>query len=391
MIFKRKIFDSVFTHAQSPLVTVITGMRRTGKTTLVKQILENMENKNSIYLDFQRIDIREIFQEKNYEVIRQRLISMGLKPENMVVAIDEIQLVPDAPSAIKYLFDTYGIKFIITGSSSYYLKNLFSESLAGRKKIFELFPLDFGEFLTFKKVNFSNDNWQDKKIDDFEFNQLTDYYNEFIKYGGFPQVVLTDNNEEKLDNLKDIFSSYVNIDIKALADFEDERNLYNLAKLLTSRIGGKMEVLNLSRLTGLSRPTISNYLNFFEKTYLISTIGVYTNNIDREIVKSRKLYFCDTGIANILGDISSGSQFENTLFNQLSRQSEITYYSLKNGNEIDFIIDKKTAYEAKETPTEHDLNYLEKMAKTAGVKKFNLIGKNLSPKFRNYIWAGNIL
>lgn len=390
MIYTRKIYKGLFEHAQTPLVTVLTGMRRTGKTTLIKQILADLPNKNSIYLDFQRIDIREIFQVKNYDLIKQRLISMNLKPERMIVAIDEIQLVPDAPSAIKYLYDTYNIKFIITGSSSYYLKNLFSESLAGRKKIFELFPLDFGEFLTFKNINFKIKDFLNSKIDKFEFGQLSEHYNEFIKFGGFPQVVLAQSQKEKTDNLNDIFSSYVNIDIKSLSGFGDERNLYSLAKLLASRVGSRVEYSKLSRLTGLSRPTVTNYVSFFEKTYLISTIGVYTKNIDREIVKSRKLYFCDTGIANILADLNSGSQFENSLYNQLIKSNNLQYYSLKNGNEIDFILNEDTALEAKETPTSDDLSNLNKIAQVANIKNTRIIGRNLSPKFDNYIWGGSI-
>lgn len=390
MVYPRKIYKSLLEHAQNPQVTVLTGMRRTGKTTLVKQLLEDLPNKNSIYLDFQRLDIRELFEEKNYEAIRNNLISQNLKPENIIVAIDEIQLVPDAPSVIKYLYDHYQIKFIVTGSSSYYLKDLFSESLSGRKKVFELFPLDFGEFLIFKNINFKSTNWARSKFDKLEHNRLSSYYNEYIRFGGFPQVVLAKSENEKIDNLKDIFSSYVSIDIRTLADFSDERNLYNLAKLLASRVGNKVEYSKISRLSGLSRPTVTNYISFFEKTYLIKTIGVYTKNIDREIVKSRKLYFCDTGIANILASLSSGSQFENSLYNQLSKNNEVQYYSLKNGNEIDFILDGNMAIEAKETPTSDDLSKLDAISKIAKLKKIKLIGRNKSPRFDNYAWGGSI-
>lgn len=390
MIYPRKIYPELLSHAKTPQVTVLTGMRRTGKTTLVKQLLSDLPNKNSIYLDFQRLDIRELFEEKNYEAIRNNLISQNLSPKDMIVAIDEIQLAPDSPSAIKYLYDHYGIKFIVTGSSSYYLKNLFSESLSGRKKIFELYPLDFGEFLTFKNVNFADSEWKNGVFDKLEYNRLSSYYNEYIRFGGFPQVVLLESGKEKIDNLKDILSSYISIDIKTLADFSDERNLYNLAKLLASRVGSRIEYSKISRLTGLSRPTVANYISFFEKTYLINTIGVFTKNIDREIVKSRKLYFCDTGIANILTDLNSGSQFENSLYNQLTRNNQIQYYSLKNGNEIDFIIDGKLAAEAKETPTSDDLSNLKRIASIANIKNVKLIGRNLSPKFDNYIWGGSI-
>jgi uncharacterized protein len=390
MYKNRKIYKELLKHAQTPLVTVLTGMRRTGKTTLIKKIIEDHPNQNSIFLDFQRLDIRELFSQKNYDAIRDNLISQGLTPDNMIVAIDEIQLVPDSPSAIKYLYDHYQIKFIVTGSSSYYLKNLFSESLSGRKKIFELYPLDFGEFLHFKDVKHSTTTWQDIDFDSLEYNRLYSYYEEYIRFGGFPQIALLNNDAEKTDQLKDILSSYVNIDIKTLADFSDERNIYALIKLLASRVGSRLDYSKISRALGLSRITVKNYITFFEKTYLIQTVGVYTKNIDREIVKARKVYFCDTGIVNILAEVSSGSQFENTVFNQLSRIGRVQYYSLRSGEEIDFIFDERTAFETKESPASDDFKKLEIISNVAGIKEMSLVGRKRSPNFDKYIWGGSI-
>lgn len=391
MFYKRKIYPELLSHSHLPAVTVLTGMRRTGKTTLVLQMLADISNKNSLYLDLQRPDNRELFEQKNYEAIRDSFVARGLilgKP--MVIVLDEIQLAPDSPSAIKYLSDHHNIKFIVTGSSSYYLKNLFSESLSGRKKIFELHPLDFGEFLTFKEIPSQKDSWKEKKFNNLEYSRLSSYYEEFVRFGGFPQVVLAQTEDQKRDILLDIMSSYVNIDIRTLADFSDERNLYALAKLLAGRVGSRVEYTKLSSLTGLSRPTVTNYVSFFEKTYLIYTVPVYTKNIDREIVKSRKLYFCDTGLANTLTDLSSGAQFENTLFNQLARLGQIQYFALKTGHEIDFILDANLAIEAKETPIEEDLTRLDQMANNAGITDFKLVGRHKSPKFTNYTWAGSL-
>ena len=391
MIYQRKIYPLLLAHTKSPLVTVLTGMRRTGKTTLLKKLLADIPNKNSLYLDLQRPDSKELFQQKNYEAIYEAFIAQGLsKEKQMVVALDEIQLAPDSSSAIKYLIDHHNIKFIVTGSSSFYLKNLFSESLSGRKKIFELFPLDFGEFLTFKDIKYSEADWRKKPFNKFEYDRLSSYYEEYVRFGGFPQVVLSQSETEKKDILLDIMSSYVNIDIRSLADFSDERNLYSLAKLLSGRIGSRVEYSTLSRMIGLSRPTVTNYIAFFEKTYLISTIPVFTKNIGREIVKSKKLYFCDTGLANILSEISSGAQFENTLFNQLSRVGSLQYYALKTGNEVDFILNGTLAIEAKETPTENDLTTLSRLSSTSGLSDFRLIGRYQSPRFDNCVWGGSI-
>lgn len=392
MFYSRKIYSELLSHAQTPAVTVLTGMRRTGKTTLVLQILLDVPNKNALYMDLQRPDNREIFQQKNYEAIYDSFIVQGLTPDKtIIIALDEIQLAPDCPSAIKYLSDHHDIKFIVTGSSSYYLKNLFSESLAGRKKVFELYPLDFGEFLTFKAIPTSQANWREGQFNNLEYNRLSSHYEEYVRFGGFPQVVLAKSETEKRDILLDIMSSYVNIDIRSLADFSDERNLYSLAKLLAGRIGSRVEYTNLSRLMGLSRPTVTSYISFFEKTYLINTVAVHTKSVDREIVKSRKLYFCDTGLANVLAELSSGAQFENALFNQLSRAGQIQYYALKTGHEIDFILDNNLAIEAKETPIKEDLTHLIHMAETAQISSHRLVGRHQSPKFTDYAWAGSII
>jgi uncharacterized protein len=391
MIYKRKIYRDLLIHAKSPLVTVLTGMRRTGKTTLVTQLLQDLPNKNSIFLDLQRPDNRELFEQKNYDGIYEALVSRGLSKDSpMVVALDEIQLAPECPSAIKYLLDHKGVKFIITGSSSYYLKNLFSESLAGRKKVFELFPLDFGEFLLFKEIKSVETNWHEKHFDEDSFARLAPYYDEFIKFGGFPQVVLAESEATKKDILLDIMSSYVNIDVRSLADFADERNLFALAKLLATRVGNRIDYSTLAKQIGLSRHTVKNYITFFEKTYLVHTVSVYTNNVGREIVKARKLYFCDTGLANTLAEISGGAQFENSVFNQLAKQCKVQYYALKTGKEIDFILDGNIAIETKETPTDGDLLVLTRLSETAGIKKVKLVSRNRSPRFENYIWGGSI-
>ena len=191
--------------------------------------------------------------------------------------------------------------------------------------------------------------------------------------------------------LEDIISSYINIDIKSLADFKDASAVFNIVKMLAGRIGGKLDYSKLSRLTGLARPTIVNYIYLFERTYLISLVSVHTKNPDREIVKAQKIYFSDSGLAGILSDINSGSKFENAVFNQLRHKGELRYFSLKTGNEIDFILDGKLALETKETPTKSDIKNLADLADKAGISSYRLLGRHSSPNFSDYIWGGSIL
>lgn len=391
MIFQRKIYKDLLSHLSKKQITVVTGMRRTGKTTLLKQLMADVKSDNKLYLDLERLDNREIFSEKNYENIIKTLSARGLNfSKKTYLFIDEIQLYPEISSILKYLYDNFSIKFIVSGSSSFYLKNLFLESLAGRKKIFELYTLDFGEFLTF-----NNENWQSTEIDKKEFSsdefeRFQKYYQEYIRFGGFPEVVLAQTHQDKQDLLLDIISSYINIDIKSLADFRQDKDTYNLIKLLAARVGNKLDYSKLSRLAGISRPTLTSYIDFFEKTYLISRISVISKKSDREIVKAQKIYFSDNGFVNILAEVSSGSQFENAVYNQIKHLGKVQYYSLKNGKEIDFILDEKLALEVKESPTEFDLAILSNLAHQIGIKNVKLIGRSPVPKFNEFCWGGSI-
>lgn len=393
VFYPRKLYIEVKAHLESDDVTIITGMRRTGKTTLVEHLLHEIDSKNKIFLDLEKISNQEMFLDKNYDNVIVNLEQRGLsQKERMYIALDEIQTMPSISSVIKYLHDHYNIKFILTGSSSYYLKNLFTESLAGRKKLFELFPLDFGEFLTFKNVPYKELESIEslKSFDTNEYNRLKAYYEEYIEFGGFPKVVLTQKIEDKKSILEDIISSYINIDIKSIADFKESTSIINIVKMLAGRIGSKLDYSKISRLTGLSRPTVQNYIYLFERTYLISLISVYTKNQDREIVKAQKIYFGDNGLIGILAGTDSGARFENAVFNQLRSKNQLKYFSLKSGNEIDFVLNDKLAVEVKETPTESDLKNLADLASKAGIDSFRLLGRHESPNFSNYIWGGNI-
>jgi uncharacterized protein len=390
-MYPRKIYPQLEKHLEVEEVTVITGMRRTGKTISMKHLMEKIASKNKLYLDLERSDNREIFKQKNYDTILESFVQLGLdKTQKAYVFLDEIQLVKNIPSVIKYLCDTYAIKFIVTGSSSYYLKNLFSESLSGRKKIFELYPLDFSEFLVFKEIPHKNENFSDKFFNPAQYARLNGYYEEYLTYGGFPKVVLTREVSRKKDLLFDILDSYINIDIKALADFRDLDNVYKLLKILSQRVGTKLDYAKISRISGLSRETVLNYVDFFEKTYIIFRLPVFSKSPDREIVKAQKLYFCDNGFLDILSDLDSGSKFENAVFNQLRDKGKLQYYSLKSGREIDFVMDQKIGLEAKENPIETDQRKLNDLSQMAGLKGGRLVGRYAVPNFENYIWGGEI-
>ena len=142
--------------------------------------------------------------------------------------------------------------------------------------------------------------------------------------------------------------------------------------LLINRVGSKIDVQKLSKELGVTRVTINEYLAFLEGTYFISLISPFTTNKDVEIRAAKKVYLCDSGLINNLGNISFGSIFENAIYHQLRLKGEVNYYQKKSGVEIDFVIDRE-AFEVKTKGTLYDLTKLKRVAKALNIKRVNLV------------------
>lgn len=382
MYYQRKQAKLIEKYLNNKEIIVLTGMRRVGKTTLLRYIFEKIVSKNKLFLDIENPLDQIIFEEKDFNNILNNLEKYGIKKnEKIYLFLDEIQAKPDLIQAIKYLFDHYDIKFFLTGSSSYYLKNLFSESLAGRKFIFELFPLDFEEFLVFKRIEnsfFSTLEDKEKNKNLINFEKRKKLYEEYLQYGGFPEVVLTEDIEMKKNKINDVFKSYFEIDVKKMADFSKINSFRNLIFLLTSRVGQKLDISKLSSEIGVSRMTIYSYLSFLESTYFINLMSPYSKNTDREISGAKKIYLCDTGIINQLTKIDEGSLFENAVFSNLKKYGKINYYQRRNGREIDFVINKEIGIEVKLKGSNRDLQKLFKQGQMIGLDKFFIISKEFN-------------
>ncbi|HLA26063.1 MAG TPA: ATP-binding protein, partial [Patescibacteria group bacterium] len=311
MVIEREIYSKIKPVIKSAEAIIITGMRRTGKTTLLRFIWDTVKSENKLFLDLENPANQKYFEEKNYEKILDNLKFLGLSAKTKsYVFLDEIQFVRNIPSVIKYLIDHYGIKFFLSGSSSFYLKNLFSESLAGRKYIFELFPLSFREFLALKNPNLLLPK-TDEKVSEAIFEEINRYYDEYLLYGGFPGVVRKESIEEKKMALEEIFSSYFQLEIRQLGDFRKIDVIRDLILLLMQRTGSKLDIQKLSKELGVARETIYHYLSFLEHTYFIALIRPWSRNRDTEIRSMPKFYLCDTGLINQFAKVSDGALFEN--------------------------------------------------------------------------------
>lgn len=349
-------------------------MRRVGKTTALKYLFDKVVSENKVLLDLENPLHRKIFEEENYDAIWQNLLPFGINNKKLAyLFLDEIQNLQGVSSAIKYLYDHYDVKFFLTGSSSFYLKNLFPESMAGRKVVYEIYPLNYSEFLNFKGVKRLS-----QAKNKINYQKLIPYYREYLEFGGFPGVVVEENPERKKMYLSEIFQSYFERDVKNLSDFKEIAKVRDLILLLASRVGSKLDVSKLASEMELNRVTVNNYLNFLEQTFFITLLPRFSRSADVKMSGRKKVYFCDCGMANFLGKISEGQLLEQSIFQILRIENNLTYSDQEGESEIDFIANDNTAFEVKVTPTNRDVANLRSRGKKIGIESISLVSLNYS-------------
>jgi hypothetical protein len=379
---KRFLFKELSKYLDHKNALVITGMRQVGKTTLMRQLYEQIDSPK-LWYDFENpLDLLH-FENINYDAIYELLKKeAGVSRERLYVFVDEIQNFPDITKIIKYHIDKYSVKYIVTGSSNYYLRNLFPESLSGRKFLFLLRPMSFSEYLFF--IDKSDLQHQKSSVEFDPVKNLIDYkkyeidYNSYLEYGGFPEVVTTPDAGTKKLILKNIFASFFEKDIKVLSDIKDIRELRDLILMLVPRTGNILDITKLSNELGVNRVKIYNYLELLQGVFFIKLISKFSRSADRTVAGGRKVYFTDSGLLNTIGKVNDGQLFENTVANQLSYYGELNYFNKRSVSEIDFILNKEIAFEVKLKASAGDLKKLEKNARELGLKQYYLVSKNFS-------------
>lgn len=371
VMYKRKILPALEKELHTKEIVMLTGMRQVGKTTLLRHLFEKAPGTNKVFLDLEDPLIQTVFDEKSFERIWQNLARYGVKKNQpAVIFLDEVQNLPIVSRAVKYLYDHYHTKFFLTGSSSFYLKHLFPESLAGRKIVYELFPLTFEEFLWFKgERRDTSDTFREKSLNKnrVSYEQLVGWYREYMEFGGFPAVVLEPDYERKRVLLREIFKSYYEIDVKSLGDFREVGVIRDLVLLLVPRIGSKIDLVKLASELGVSRHTVRSYLTFLEQTYLVSLVTRFTKSVDRRAAGRKKLYFSDSGLANILGKLSEGQLLENSVFASLKVRGDLAYLDRGRKTEIDFIVDGTIGVEVKRNASKQDFRHLAQLSVRVGL------------------------
>lgn len=313
---------------------LLTGLRRVGKSTLLKQLIFSLINDHNIspkkicYLSLDSFS----FKEKSIsDLVRMFRKINDLKiNEKIYLFFDEVTYKDSFKEELKNLYDLGNSKIFATSSSASKLIDK-KALLTGRSRTLEVEPLDFQEFLEFK-------NYNPKKSEKY---LLEKHFEEYMEYGGMPEYVLTKDPEYITNLTKNIIYK----DIIAKYNLRDNDAIENLFRLLCERVGKPVSYNKLGHILGISKNSVKNYIDYFKKTYLFYTIEKDAKSLNERIVDNKKIYCADVGIKNVVtGFRDLGSIYENLVF--LKIKANNPRFIRENGIEIDFKY-KDTLIEAK--------------------------------------------
>ena len=331
-------------------VLVLLGARQVGKTTILKRIFPKAH-----YLVADNDPIKNTLERYDPAVYKQ-----FLNTSSGVIVLDEIHKLNDPGRAAKIFFDQLPeYKLIITGSSSFNIKNKASESLAGRKIDYHLYPLSLSEHLVQNGLeNELSFGPMENLIKETKVEEVFKQYdhkailNNILVYGLYPAMQTHPSDSVYLTNLID---SVVFKDLVELSLLENKSAALSLLKLLAFQIGSLVNYAELATKLGIGAKTVKRYIELFEQSFIIFTLKPYSSKKRDEIAKMPKIYFYDTGLRNALinnfepieqrGD--AGQLFENFIVCELSKYNyygnfgyHFNYWRTKSGSEIDLVLSK---------------------------------------------------
>ena len=333
MINRELYMNKLWAYKDTEFIKVITGIRRCGKSSLLKllmnKLLEENEKNNVIYMNFESFEFDNIVDYKDmYNNIKQKIN----KKEKNYILLDEVQRVTEWEKAVNALAVDFECDIYITGSNAYLLSSELSTYLSGRYVEIKVLPLSFKEFLDFAKLD-DNMSSEDKFI-------------EYIRYGGMPGIISLKNEEDIYENaIKGIYNTVFMKDVIERNKLVDATLLEKILRFLMSNIGSLISAKKISDFltsqgTKVTHNTVLNYLTMLENAYLIYKVPRYDIK-GKELLKTlEKYYIVDTGIRNvILGfrNTDFGHLIENIVYFELLRRGYEVTIGKTDSLEVDFI------------------------------------------------------
>ena len=329
---------------------VLKGVRRCGKSTLLKQCIAQLchagvDPKACLYVLLEdpalSNELNSGFLEQMLQSYRDHVYPDG-KP---FLFLDEVQAVPAWEKWVRKILEQKAAHVFITGSSAKLLSRELGTVLTGRHFSFEIFPLSFREFLDFKSYALPGKlQWSKQK------NRIRNLLNQYLQFGGFPEVVLFDDPQKKERLLKQYFEDMMFRDIVKRHEIRDVHTLQRLAQYYQSNIARLSTYNKLKHAMGIPQDVVSTYTSYLSEAYLIAEVSKFSFKLAQQTYSARKIYSVDTGLRNAVSFRYSedwGLLFENAVFGQLrvlaSLGNGFEIYYAQEKQEVDFLIKQGTA------------------------------------------------
>ena len=334
MLIRDKYLKQMIAGKDLNLIKVITGVRRSGKSTLLLQyknylISEKTKEEDIIYMNFESAKWYSI---QDYQDL-YKYIKEHIKSKNKIyILLDEVQNIFKWEKAVNSLLIDFNTDIYITGSNAYLLSSELTTLLAGRVLTIKIYPFSFQEFLSVYPFKNNEDKYEK--------------FDKYLKYGGLPMLVNMNDNEDLIINyLNDLKEVVLKKDVINRNNIKDVVFLDNLLKYMASVIGNLTTanaIADFMRKNGskVTSETVDSYLKMLENAYIIYRVPRYELK-GKQLLKTKgKYYFIDNGLKNIINGISSydsGSSYENLIYIELLRRGYEVYVGQYNDIEIDFI------------------------------------------------------
>lgn len=332
-IAREEYLDELKRYNENKDIILISGLRRTGKTTLMKQMIYSLidigvKPEHILFVSLDNIGLKD---NTILDIEAEYRKSAGLNnDERLYLFLDEVHFQDRFELQLKNLYDLGASKVYASGSANLDIL-MRTPHLTGRHRIVEMRPLDFKEFMLFKGYDKEGKSKQ----------ELIDLAHEYVLTGGLPEYVLT----EDINSLNTMIQSVLYRDVFARSGLRDHESLLNIFTMIVKNVSTPLSIRSISRVLNHSEETIKKVLELLEEVNLIRKVERYGNFKERK-ANPPKYYLSDTGIFNVIMDrVNIGAVVENLAFLKLRSYGPIHFHR-SSGKEIDFIL-RKTAFEVK--------------------------------------------
>ena len=330
---RKQYVDKIFENIDDRQIIFLTGLRRIGKTTIMRQVISKLLSagipaSNIFFVNLDSFALRTFSIHDLMEKYRE--LHKKSSDAKFYFFIDEVATKEGFETELKSIYDLENAKVICSSSMATMMRDK-RAALTGRTKTIEVMPLTFSEFLVFK-------NAQVKKSDRAKLEGL---FRDYLYLGGIPYYVLTEDKEY----INELVESIIYKDIIAHHKIKNEKVILEMFALLCMRVGKPTSYSKLHKLLNISVDSVKQYIGYFEKAYLFYSIGRCTKSYNEKIISPKKIYVGDVAIKNLItGNKDFGASYENLVF--LTIKNEKPEYYNENGIELDFITED-TFIEAK--------------------------------------------